>query len=439
MPVEPVVIDTTITAVGEVFPSYGNVLIIGENEGGSLAVNTVGEYTNLTDVGTDFGTTSKVYQAAEMIFNQGVSKIWAIKVDVTSVVGESITAGSVQSFANGPVKGGTVAIATYTIEYDYNDPPTDPGANKAEVGTEGTKIFINGTGAKSVDYDYYDLTSLEAVIKDYEDSIDLLYFCAFTDGSGNGGAGPQDWGVLANMVDFCNTYTWVTVIPGRGDEVAATQVTDLTTNTETSYESRNVMLVAHLDTSADDDVGAAVIGRMSLVVPWDKMMWKPIKGLDDANITEFSKSEVTTFETNKINALFERSNEWRPSDGLTSLGGTEYKHIDITRTRYWLEKNIKADLGDLIQDTIIPFTNPGIAKVKGTIQHTCEDAVVQGALRVPWTDDAGDFHRGYVVEVPDISDVAAADKTDRILKNVFVTVYLSGHIQEIRLNLAIIL
>jgi hypothetical protein len=45
----------------------------------------------------------------------------------------------------------------------------------------------------------------------------------------------------------------------------------------------------------------------------------------------------------------------------------------------------------------------------------------------------------YVVEVPDFADVSDADRLGRILRNVFVTVYLRGHIQEIRLNLAIVI
>lgn len=436
MPVEPVIIDTTIEAVGEVSPSYGNVLLVGEDEAGGLAVNTVQSYTNIDDVGTDFGASSKVYRAAQMVFAQGVYKLWAVKVDVKSIAAESITAGSAQSFAHSPVKGGTVVCATYTVQYDYNDPPVDPGANKAEVGTEGTKIFLNGAGAKNVDYDYYDLAALEAAIKDYEDDIDLVYFCAFTDGSGNGGAGPQDWGILAEIVDLCDTYTWVTVIPGRGDETKAVQKTDLTCDGEDSYESRNVMLIAHLDTSSDDDVGAAVIGQMSVVVPWDKMMWKAIKGLDEDNISEFPKSDVSDLENTTINALFYRSGFYRCSDGLTSAGG-DYKYVDITRTRYWIEKYIKQDLGNLIQDTTLPYDPSGISIVKSTIQHTCDDAVLQGALRVPWTDSGGIFHRGYVVEVPDFNDVSETDRKNRILRNVYVTIYLRGHIQEIRLNLAI--
>src|SRR4030067_1131163 len=117
MPVEPVIIDTTIEAVGEVTPSYGNVLLVGEDEAGVLAENVVTEYTNIDDVATDFGAASKVYRAAQMVFNQGVAKLWAVKVDVTSVAVEAIARGAAAPFANSPVKGGTVVIAGVVVSY----------------------------------------------------------------------------------------------------------------------------------------------------------------------------------------------------------------------------------------------------------------------------------------------------------------------------------
>jgi len=432
MPVEPIVIDTSIVAVGESVELYGNILLVGEDQGGSLAVNTVKEYTNLTDIATDFLNTSTVYMAAEMIFNQGVKKLRAVKVDVKSISGESINAGSAQSFAHSPVKGDTVVIATYTVQYSWNNPPVDPGANKAEVGTSSSKIFMNGAGAKNVDYDYYDITALDNVIKDYEDDVDIIYFTGWTDGVAPG-VSPQDWGIADETVDFCDTYNWVTVIPGRGDETKATQKTDLTT---TTFSSKNVMTLAHLDTSTDDDVGAAMIGKMAAVVPWDKMMWKGIKEMDEDNIEEFAKSDITDLETSKVNALFTRAGLPRASDGLTTVGG-DYKYIDITRTQYFVEDLIKTMLSNLIQDEIVSYTPAGVAQVKSVIQSACEQCVLEGALRVPWTDDADVFHRGYAVEVPDFNDIPAADREARILKNVFITIWLRGHIQSINMNMEI--
>jgi len=165
-------------------------------------------------------------------------------------------------------------------------------------------------------------------------------------------------------------------------------------------------------------------------------MWKGIKEMDEDNIEEFAKSDITDLETSKVNALFTRAGLPRASDGLTTVGG-DYKYIDITRTQYFVEDLIKTMLSNLIQDEIVSYTPAGVAQVKSVIQSACEQCVLEGALRVPWTDDADVFHRGYAVEVPDFNDIPAADREARILKNVFITIWLRGHIQSINMNMEI--
>ena len=74
--------------------------------------------------------------------------------------------------------------------------------------------------------------------------------------------------------------------------------------------------------------------------------------------------------------------------------------------------------------------------VRSTIEAACEDAVNVGALREPFLS-SGILKKGYDVEVPAYDTISASDKTARILRNVFVTARLPGHIQEITLNLTL--
>ena len=438
MPVDPITVDTTILAAGEVQPSWGSVLLVGENEGGVLGVNTVTRYTNLADLATDFLNSSKVYKAAVNLIAQGVDYFYAVKINKTTVAVENTAAGAAHTLDFGPVKGGTVAIAAFTIEYDYKGPPEDPGASKAQIGTEGTQIFINGAVAKDVAYDYYVMSTFITAVKDYERLVDIIYFCAYTDGTGgNGGAGPQDWGILANIADIADTYAWIMPICGRGDEVAATQLKDLKTDAKLSYTSRNIITIAHLDTNAADDVGAVLAGRIAVTEPWDKIMWKTLLGLHDASISQFTKSQVTAFEAASENALILKQSMWRPSDGLSMAGGSSaYKFIDVTRTRYYLEENIIWDLETLIANNPVPFDKSGIDTVKACIEQTLQNAVELGALKQPFMDN-GTFRKGFVVNMPDYDDITAGDKTARLLDNIYVTVYLTGHIESITINLAI--
>lgn len=436
MPVDPITVETTILISGEVQPSYGSILLIGENEGGVLGVNVVTRYTNIADVATDFLNTSKVYKAAVNVFAMGVTYLYAVKVDKASIGAESITAGVLATFAQHPVKGGTVVCATYTAQYVFAI-PTDPGSLKMEIGTEGTQIFLNGTGSKSVAYDYYKIPELEAVIKDYERLVDIIVFCHYTQGTGgNGGFSSQDWGMFAHVVDLADTYAWITPVVGRGDQLAAVQLTDLKCGLMTSFTSRNVITLAHRNVTTTECMEGFLAARIALTLPWDKLMWKTFPGLSSDNITQFSKTEVATFEASFENALILKQSTWRMSDGLSMAGTGAYKYLDVTRSRYYLEENIMWDLERLIADVAVPFTESGILTVKGQIEQTLQKAVEQGCLKEPFVED-GVRKTGYMVVVPNYDDISEVDKAARLLDDIYATVYLTGRIEAITLNLSI--
>lgn len=437
MPVDPITVDTTILVAGEVVPSYGSIMLIGEHEAGSLGVNAVTKYNSIVDVVTGCGNASKLYKAAVNLFAVGVTSFYIVKVDKASIGAESINAGSALAFANHPVKGGTVVCATYTGQYAYATPPADPGALKFEVGSEGAFIFLNGAGGKSVAYDYYKMTELEAAMKDYERLVDIIYFVSYTLGTGgNGGANAQDWGILSHMVDLADTYAWIMPICGRSDQLATIQILDLKAGVLTSYTSKNVITIAHRNSTTTEDMGAILTAKMALTVPWDKMMWKVMPNLTSANIIQFTKTEVANFEAAAENALILKQSLWRMSDGLSMAGTGSYKFIDVTRTRYYLEELIMWDLESLIADVPVPFTNEGILTVKSTIEKSCQKMVEMGALKQPFTQN-GVATNGFAVAMPAYNDVSSADKAARILKNIYVTVYLTGRIESITLNLAI--
>ena len=199
------------------------------------------------------------------------------------------------------------------------------------------------------------------------------------------------------------------------------------------YSSKNAIGVAHNDNSMD--VAAVVVAKMSQIEPWDKMMWKQIPGVTMS--AYWTSTEVAAFETAKINAIIKKGDYDLLSDGLTLAGG-DYKFVDITRTQYYVEDNIISALEDLIRTTAIPYTPAGLNIVKSSIANVCEEAVTVGALIAPYLDaDTQKMKNGYIIEMPVFSSIDAADKTNRQLNNVYVTVWLAGHIQAVTINLEI--
>lgn len=429
MPVEAVIIDTTIEALGAREPSEGNICVMGHDAGGSASDDIITEITQLSDAQTQFGTGTDITDAIDLILQQRVPKIYAIRSIQTDVVAESITQGSLQVAANFPIAGRPaidIDSGVITVNFVYGT-PVAPAATEANVNPNTGEFWIDGVGSSSVDYSYIDWVTTVGIIAAFIPAMDILVM-ANAPNEDNG----RFYGDLDELINAVDANSWVTAIMSAGDEAAAVIATSFG---DTEFSSRNVMVIAHKSTT--EDVAAAVAGLMSVTEPWKKMMWKTLRGL---TTTYFTVSEVeTTLEgaTNPVNAVIQKVTIDVSSDGLTTVGGPTYEWIDITRTRYYLESLITIALDDLIRLSEIPYTDQGIASVRSSIERALQKAVDNGALRTPFINTDGDYQRGYQVEVPALADIPAADKTNRLLDDVFVTAWLAGHVQAIQLNLSI--
>lgn len=421
MPVDPIFIDTTIQAYGLQVPAWGNVLVVGRDAGGTASDGVVEECANLAAVATLFGATSDIYYAAELVFAQGARKLWAMRYDKTDVAAEAVVAGSVQVLTNFPVQGDPeLAMAATTIEYTAGV-PTDPGAGKAMLNPLTGQIWLSGAAPVNADYSYVDWTVLADAVDDFDLNIVIV---AGVDSS------EQWYGEVDSMLDIADAQFWIMPVKSEAAETAANVVTQFA-----NYTSKNFVAVASKALGANEDLNGAVAGLLSITEPWDKLMWKMLRSITPS--AYFTKTDVeNVLEVGKVNAIIDKQNADRMSDGLTTAGG-DYKFVDTTRTQYWLQDKIIYGLTQLVMDTRVPYTPTGIQIVKATIEKACQDAVLRGALREPWVDADGTRNTGYIVQVPEFSDVSAADRIDRVLKDVYVTVYFAGHIQSITLNLAI--
>lgn len=105
------------------------------------------------------------------------------------------------------------------------------------------------------------------------------------------------------------------------------------------------------------------------------------------------------------------------------VSDSPFEWIDVIRGVDWIQVNMTADLfSQLVNTPKIPYTTKGILSIKGTIAKRLTQAQTQGIL----TDDTAP-----VVTVPDIADVSAADKGNRVLNNVTFTGVLAGAVQKI--------
>lgn len=418
MPVEPVFVDTTIVAVGARRPPTGNLALIGQDPGGTAPDDEVQVVSSLSQAQTLFGATTDLARAAEEALAQKVQRTYMVRAARTDVVAETTLAGALTTLVNKPVSGkvnvtfgdATPPVYVYTV-------PSSNGEINMKDGTCWT------TAATTIDYSYVDwATALQALV-DYTAARMNIIVLADVD------AGEQSYGDLDAIWTEADSQRWPIPIHGDPSKAVADIVTDINT-----YASRNVVGVASKETTKD--IAAAVAGALSVLDPWDKLMWKTLFGV--AQTTFFTKDEVeTTLEGGKVNAVISKVSQMIMSDGLTTSTDATYKFIDIARTQYYIEELIRGELENLIRTARVAYEPAGIEAVRAAISAALDTAVFNTALRQPFVNDDGELQKGYLIDMPDFDDISAADKQNRLLQDVFITAFLAGHIQSISMNLTI--
>lgn len=162
---------------------------------------------------------------------------------------------------------------------------------------------------------------------------------------------------------------------------------------------------------------AAWMGRVLPLIPGSET-WK-FKTLNSISYSNLTTTQSNTTLDKKANTY-----EFVGGVGITANGTVaEGEYIDIIRGIDWLSSRIQEYVfAVLVKNPKVPYTDAGIA----TIQAEVMRALSQGVSNDLLTDDPAP-----IVTVPRASEVPAADKANRILRDVRFTATLSGAIHAI--------
>lgn len=106
--------------------------------------------------------------------------------------------------------------------------------------------------------------------------------------------------------------------------------------------------------------------------------------------------------------------------------------FDTLQAADWLAYDIKYNLVNLVQTSDkIPFTEDGLAIVRQTISETCVAALNAGVIGTGYDNDNNLIENGYLIDIPELSEISQTDKAQRILRGVKVTFLLAGALQVI--------
>jgi hypothetical protein len=105
--------------------------------------------------------------------------------------------------------------------------------------------------------------------------------------------------------------------------------------------------------------------------------------------------------------------------------------IDIIEGRDWLKTRMEEDIyGELVNELKIPYTAAGLAVIGGLVRKRLQLGI--GTQFLAFDDTLGP--QGFLVTVPDINDVTAADKANRILTGVQFSATAAGAIHAVTIT-----
>lgn len=392
-------------------------------------------YTELSGLGVDFATTTATYKQASAIFSQNprpptvmvgrLANIPTQRFAITPVASNSTVYelrvnGTLVSFTSDAsatvteiIAGLTSAINALSLGITCSDQTTY------------LRVIANTAGA-FFSIESLDVTKL-AIAQDHADpglAADLgaiflenstWYALLFAFNSKACVEAIATWAEANKKLFIAQTQDSAVITLADGSDTGGSQTVAGSLKASARFRTA---LIYHPSTMAFADGGLA--GRCLPLDPGSETWaFKTLAGV----------SSVTMTATHRTNALAKYVNIVETIAGVSvteegKVSANEF--IDIIRFRDWLEARISENVfGALVRNKKVPFTDGGIAIVKGLILAVLQDGVDVGGLA---SDPAP------TVTVPKAANVSSNDKAARRLTGVKFDAVLAGAIQAVTIS-----
>lgn len=186
-----------------------------------------------------------------------------------------------------------------------------------------------------------------------------------------------------------------------------------------NYDRSFVIYHPDSDITVDDPFPAgAWMGKQFPTTPGSSTWkFKTLTGVAAYNLTG---SQITAVEGKEGNYYTEIAGVSVTQNGTVGSG----EFIDIIRGIDKLELTMQNNIFTLLINVPkVPYTNEGIQGIVAEVKSAIQESVDEGLLTV-----------GYVVTAPDVADIPAADKGNRILPDIEFTATVQGAIHVVQIN-----
>ena len=202
---------------------------------------------------------------------------------------------------------------------------------------------------------------------------------------------------------------------------------DSGSTTDTAYVASNASLTRTVIIHSGDqnsDAGAAWAGEC---FPFDpgSQTWR-YKKLAGVAADSLNPSQTAALDGKNANYLIPTAGSNRTHTGVTAGG----EWIDTVRGQDWFVARLQERVVSIFNGSRkVPFTNAGIRMLQAAGEAQCEEGIGTGYF----SEDSLDGEGGppYIVTVPDVSQISAADKAARILNGITIQVKEAGAIHAV--------
>lgn len=411
---------------------FGTPLIAGYHAEYADTVRTYDASTGLTDLVSDgFSTSDPIYLAAQALLAQSprVSSFKVGKLSTSSTQTVQLTPIALNDHVYSITIGGETA--TYT---------SDSTALVSEI-TAGLQSAINGLSVAVTATDNTthvtvaaDVANTAFVYSDYEHANLQVLDVSTAQGDMAGdlaaiSVADDSWYclLLAQQPEadilaaaaYIEAQKKIFLCDSADYEILSGSSTDVASDLATAAYSRTAIMYLE---SLGQYGAAAWAGKQLTTDPGsENWAYKTLAGISSYSLTS----------TERSNAESKRANHYEQVAGLnvTRYGTTSSAsqgYIDIPRLIDWVQSRIQENvLSALANNQKIPYTNGGIALIKGVVSGVLEEGIANGAIAL---DPA------YTVSAPDAADVSAADKANRLLPDVLFTATITGAVNKIQIT-----
>lgn len=480
-------VSVNLSPAGATFPNFNSCLILGTSTVIDV-VERIREYSSITEVATDFGTSAQEYLAALLWFEQSPSPTsiligrWANAATAGKLIGGAVSATNQLIATWNAVTTGSVK---FTIDGGSEESLTglnfSAAANLNAVAAIIDTALTGATVVYNSTYTRFEITSATTGVSSIVTfatagasgtDISIMLAMRSTSSGAYQANGIAAESALAAVTIFENLFSsqWYgLVIPSAVDAdhllVAAfieasttlhfygvtTQAAGVLSSASTSDIAYLLQQLAYNSTavqysSTNPYAVMSLLGRI-LTTNWAgnntaiTLMYKQEPGITAENLTTTQIGVVNTKNCNVFVAY--NNNTAIIEQGKCSSG----QFIDTVIGVDWLSAEIQSNLYTLLygSTTKIPQTDQGIHQLSTQISAACAQGVNNGLL-APGVWTAGGFGQlktgdflspGFYIFQPPLSTQSAADRAARMSPPFQVAAKLAGAVHSVDVVLSI--